>query len=138
MRIFVAFAVFSVILAGCGSGAAPSATSTASGAAATATATAAPGKVALLLPEKQTARYEAADRPFFEAKFKSACPGVEIIYSNASESAATQQQQAEAAITNGAKVLVLDPVDGDAAGVWPLTRLQASVAADSACGWIAL
>ena len=101
MRFLVAFAVFSVILASCGSGGTPAAS----------------GKVALLLPEKQTARYEAADRPFFEAKFKAACPGVEIIYSNASESAPTQQQQAEAAITNGAKVLVLDPVDGEAAAV---------------------
>ena len=32
------------------------------------------GKVALLLPEKQTARYEAADKPLFEAKFKQVCP----------------------------------------------------------------
>ena len=74
------------------------------------------GKVALLLPEKQTARYEAADRPFFEAKFKQLCPNVELIYNNAAEDATAQQQQAEAAITAGAKVLVLDPVDGDAGG----------------------
>ena len=38
-----------------------------------------------------------------------------MIYSNANQDAATQQQQAEAAITNGAKVLVLDPVDSAAA-----------------------
>ncbi len=72
-------------------------------------------KIALLLPEKQTARYEAADRPYFEAKFKELCPGKEIIYNNASEDAAAQQQQAEAALTAGADVLVLDPVDGKAA-----------------------
>ncbi|MCL4368332.1 MAG: substrate-binding domain-containing protein [Actinobacteria bacterium] len=76
------------------------------------------GKVALLLPEKQTARYEAADRPFFEAKLKELCPDQfkEYIYNNAAEDATAQQQQAEAAITAGAKVLVLDPVDGEAAG----------------------
>ncbi len=76
------------------------------------------GKVALLLPEKQTARYEAADRPFFEAKFKELCPDQfkDYIYNNAAEDATAQQQQAEAAIAAGAKVLVLDPVDGDAAG----------------------
>lgn len=76
------------------------------------------GKVALLLPEKQTARYEAADRPFFEAKFKELCPDQfkDYIYNNAAEDATAQQQQAEAAITNGAKVLVLDPVDGESAG----------------------
>jgi len=72
--------------------------------------------IALLLPESQTARYEAADRPFFEAKFKELCPNVEIVYSNANQKAADQQQQAEAAIARGVKVLVLDPVDGDAAG----------------------
>src|SRR4249920_3022329 len=72
--------------------------------------------IALLLPESQTARYEAADRPFFEAKFKELCPGVEVVYSNANQVAADQQQQAEAAIARGVKVLVLDPVDGDAAG----------------------
>jgi D-xylose transport system substrate-binding protein len=74
------------------------------------------GSIALLLPESQTTRYESADRPFFEAKFKQLCPGVEIVYSNANQVAADQQQQAEAAIARGAKVLVLDPVDGDAAG----------------------
>lgn len=74
------------------------------------------GKVALLLPEKHTARYEAADRPFFEAHFAEVCPGVELIYNNASEDAAAQQQQAEAAITSGATVLVLGSVDSQAAG----------------------
>lgn len=75
------------------------------------------GSIALLLPESQTARYEAADRPFFEAKFKELCPGFDIVYSNANQVAADQQQQAEAAITRGVKVMVLDPVDGDSAGV---------------------
>jgi D-xylose transport system substrate-binding protein len=74
------------------------------------------GSVALLLPESQTTRYESADRPFFEAKFKQLCPNVDIVYSNANQVAADQQQQAEAAIARGVKVLVLDPVDGDAAG----------------------
>jgi D-xylose transport system substrate-binding protein len=90
-------------------------TGTAGSAANTGTA-GATGSIALLLPESQTARYEAADRPFFEAKFKELCPGVEVIYSNANQVAADQQQQAEAAIARGVKVLVLDPVDGDAAG----------------------
>ena len=75
------------------------------------------GKIALLLPESQTARYESADRPLFEAKFKELCPSVEIVYSNANQVATDQQQQAEAAITKGVKVMVLDPVDGDSAGV---------------------
>ncbi len=74
------------------------------------------GSIALLLPESQTARYEAADRPFFEKKFKELCPDVKIVYSNANQVASDQQQQAEAAIAQGVKVMVLDPVDGDAAG----------------------
>ena len=74
------------------------------------------GSIALLLPESQTARYETADKPFFEAKFKQLCPNVDIVYSNANQVAADQQQQAEAAIARGVKVMVLDPVDGDAAG----------------------
>ena len=74
------------------------------------------GSIALLLPESQTTRYESADRPFFEAKFKQLCPGVEIVYSNANQVAADQQQQAEAAMARSVKVLVLDPVDGDSAG----------------------
>ena len=82
----------------------------------TETAPAGGGKIALLLPESQTARYESADRPFFEGKFKELCPGVEIVYSNANQVASDQQQQAEAAIAQGVKVMVLDPVDGDAAG----------------------
>ena len=66
-------------------------------------------------PETKTARYETQDRPHFEAKVKALCPDCEIIYSNADQDAAKQQQQAEAALTNGAKVLVLDPVDSASA-----------------------
>ncbi len=73
--------------------------------------------IALLLPETKTTRYESADRPYFEAKFRSLCGSCEIIYSNANQDAAAQQQQAEAALTNGAQVLVLDPVDSVAAAV---------------------
>jgi D-xylose transport system substrate-binding protein len=74
-----------------------------------------PTKVALLLPETKTARYEARDRPTFAAALEKGCPNCELIYSNADQDAAKQQTQAEAALTNGAKVLVLDPVDSDAA-----------------------
>jgi D-xylose transport system substrate-binding protein len=73
------------------------------------------GKIALLLPESKTARYESQDRPNFEAKLKALCPDCEIIYSNADQDAAKQQSQAEAALTQGAKVLVLDPVDSASA-----------------------
>jgi D-xylose transport system substrate-binding protein len=74
------------------------------------------GSIALLLPESKTARYESQDRPNFERKVKELCSDCPIIYSNADQDAAKQQQQAEAAITKGAKVLVLDPVDAASAG----------------------
>ena len=74
------------------------------------------GSIALLLPESKTARYESQDRPNFEKKVKELCSDCPIIYSNVDQDAAKQQQQAEAAITKGAKVLVLDPVDAASAG----------------------
>ena len=72
-------------------------------------------KIALLLPESKTTRYETFDQPLFEAAVKADCADCTIIYSNADQDAAKQQQQAEAALTQGANVLVLDPVDGKAA-----------------------
>jgi D-xylose transport system substrate-binding protein len=74
------------------------------------------GKIALLLPESKTARYESQDRPNFERKVRELCSDCEILYSNADQDPAKQQQQAEAAITQGAKVMVLDPVDAASAG----------------------
>ncbi|HZO59941.1 MAG TPA: sugar ABC transporter substrate-binding protein [Solirubrobacterales bacterium] len=75
------------------------------------------GKIALLLPESKTARYETQDRPLFEKKVKDLCSDCEIVYSNANQDAARQQQQAEAAITENVDVMVLDPVDSAAASV---------------------
>lgn len=72
-------------------------------------------KIALLLPESKTARYESKDRPFFEAKLKTLCADCQVLASNANQDAAQQQAQAEAAITNGATVLVLDAVDSASA-----------------------
>jgi D-xylose transport system substrate-binding protein len=74
------------------------------------------GKIALLLPENKTARYETQDRPLFEAKVKELCPDCQVLYSNAGQDATQQQSQVEAALANGAKVLVLDPVDFASAG----------------------
>jgi D-xylose transport system substrate-binding protein len=72
-------------------------------------------KIALLLPETKTTRYEAQDHPLFEAKVKALCSDCEILYSNANQKADLQQNQADAALTNGAKVMVLDPVDSASA-----------------------
>ena len=73
------------------------------------------GKIALLLPENKTTRYEQQDKPNFEKRVQQKCPSCQVIYENAAQDPAKQQQQAESAITNGAKVLVLDAVDVKAA-----------------------
>ena len=74
------------------------------------------GTIALLLPENHTPRYESRDRPEFEAKVKDLCSDCKLLYSNATQDAAKQQSQAEAALTQGADVLVLDAVDAGSAG----------------------
>lgn len=73
-------------------------------------------KIALLLPETKTARYETQDLPNFKQRLNAlGFAEQNLIYNNANQDAATQQQQAEAALTNGATVMVLDPVDSNAA-----------------------
>jgi len=68
------------------------------------------GKVAVLLPDsKSSVRWESVDRPFLQKAFDAA--GVEATISNAEGDKSTQQQQAEQAITNGAKVLLLVNLD---------------------------
>src|SRR5712672_4164733 len=74
------------------------------------------GKIALLLPESKTSRYEAHERPEFEENVEELCPECEIIYSNANQSTSEQQSQGEAAITQGVDVMVLDAVDANAVG----------------------
>jgi D-xylose transport system substrate-binding protein len=67
-------------------------------------------KVAVLLPDtKSSVRWETADRPLLKAAFASA--GVPAEIQNAQGDTSTQQQQAEQAITNGAKILLLTNLD---------------------------
>lgn len=73
------------------------------------------GTIALLLPESQTTRYEASDRPYFEARLAELCPDCDVVYANADGDPAFQQEQAESALSQGIDVLVLGPVDGKAA-----------------------
>ena len=127
-KFIVASIVLTLVLTACGAPATPTAapatqaptmaaTEAPTMAATEAPATQAPtgGKIALLLPETKTTRYETADKPDFEAKMQELCPDCQIIYSNANQDATQQLSQAEAALTNGAQVLVLDPVDSAAA-----------------------
>ena len=72
-------------------------------------------KIALLLPENETPRYESNDRPDFEKAVEELCPDCEVLYSNANGDAEKQQSQAEAALTQGAEVMVVDPMDSKSA-----------------------
>ncbi|MCY9784473.1 sugar ABC transporter substrate-binding protein [Nocardiopsis sp. EMB25] len=71
--------------------------------------------VGLLLPELQTARYEAFDRPYFEEALAELCPNCELSYANADQDVDEQQTQAQAMLTDGVDVLVLGAVDSEAA-----------------------
>jgi D-xylose transport system substrate-binding protein len=71
--------------------------------------------IALLLPENETPRYETNDKPDFESSVTEKCPECEVIYFNAGGDAEKQQSQGEAALTKGADVLVLDPMDSKSA-----------------------
>jgi len=113
LRLFGAAALIvgiAVALGGCSQSGTPTGSTGTTG-----TPAAAGVKIALLLPETKTARYETQDRPLFEAKVKELAPDAQILYSNANQDSAQQQSQADAALTNGAQVLVLDPVDSAAA-----------------------
>ena len=77
------------------------------------------GKIAVLLPDsKSSARWETADRRFFEEAFKAAgLSKDDYLISNAEGDPSTQRSQAEQAITEGAKVILLvnlDPGSGAA------------------------
>src|SRR5689334_15450888 len=104
------------LAAGCGSDDDNSSTSSGSSTSAASAGSDKGGKIAFLLPENKTARYENQDKPFFTDKVKELCPKCEVLYQNATQDAAKQQQQAEAVLTQGAKVLVLDAVDVASAG----------------------
>ena len=64
----------------------------------------------MLLPDtKSSVRWETVDRPLLQKAFKAA--GVDVDITNAEGDKSTQQQQAEQAITNGAKVILLVNLD---------------------------
>lgn len=72
--------------------------------------------VGLLLPESKTARYEKFDKPYFEEALKKECEKCKVSYQNADQDTGKQQSQAEAMLTEGIDVMVLDAVDTEAAG----------------------
>lgn len=73
--------------------------------------------VEFLLPENVTARWEGQDRPFFIAAMHKDFPSARVEVQNALNDPSKQLAQAEAALANGAKVLVVTPIDQKGAAV---------------------
>jgi D-xylose transport system substrate-binding protein len=100
-----AFAIaLAAVVAGCGSSGGSDEKAAATPAASK------PGRVAVLLPDtKSSVRYETFDRPLLTKALSAA--GVPVTVDNAQGDTQAQQQEAEQAITNGAKVILLDALD---------------------------
>ena len=71
--------------------------------------------VAFLMPDQASTRYEERDYPGFQAEMKKLCPDCTVVYQNANADVALQQQQFNSVLSQGAAVIVLDPVDSSAA-----------------------
>ena len=71
--------------------------------------------VAFLMPDQGSTRYEEHDHPGFVAEMKKLCPGCKVLYQNADGDASRQQQQFNSVVSQGAKAIVMDPVDSTAA-----------------------
>lgn len=106
------------IIAGCssaGSATSSSGSSTTSAASGTLSGN---DTIAFLMPDMASTRYVTYDIPSFKTEMKVLCPGCKIIAEDANGDANLQRQQATAAISEGAKAIVVDPVDAGAAAGW--------------------
>ncbi|RYF34693.1 MAG: sugar ABC transporter substrate-binding protein [Comamonadaceae bacterium] len=73
------------------------------------------GTVAFLMPDQASTRYEQHDFPGFKAEMAKLCADCKLLYQNANGDVAQQQQQFNSALSQGAMVIVLDPVDSTSA-----------------------
>ena len=71
--------------------------------------------VAFLMPDQSSTRYEEHDHPGFVAEMQKLCPSCKVLYQNADGDASRQQQQFNSVVSQGAKAIVLDPVDSTSA-----------------------
>ncbi|HEY5142305.1 MAG TPA: substrate-binding domain-containing protein [Solirubrobacteraceae bacterium] len=95
-----------LVAAGCGS----SSSKTSSSSSAASTTGSAKGGIAVLLPDsKSSVRWETQDRPSLDKAFTAA--GIPHTIVNAQGDAAAQRTQADQALTNGAKVILLVDLD---------------------------
>jgi len=83
--------------------------------------------VALLLPENVNPRWESQDARFFIESMAEIAPDVKVEVFNANNDTSAQQRQAEQALTRGAKVLVVIPIDGESSAVIADSAAEAGV-----------
>ena len=119
-------------ISACGSSDDSSSTSSAGGSAASATTSSAKsGKgvtIAFLMPCSTCAdRFEQQDKPDFEAAVQKLAPGAKVIANNAEGDSGRQVTQTESAITNGADVIVVSPLDESAGAAISDKAAQAHV-----------
>ena len=80
------------------------------------------------LPENVNPRWESQDARFFvDESMKAIAPDVKVEVFNANNDTATQQRQAEQALTRGAKVLVVIPIDGESSAIIAESAAEAGV-----------
>ncbi|WP_455359781.1 sugar ABC transporter substrate-binding protein [Streptomyces sp. SYSU K21746] len=70
-----------------------------------------PLNIGLLLPEKQTARYEKFDRPLIEKRIKELAPDATVTYLNAEQDEDEQKRQFNDLITQQVDAIILGAVD---------------------------
>jgi D-xylose transport system substrate-binding protein len=118
LRAVLGVGLAAVFAVGCGSSSSSSSSSSSTAAPAASSSTTAAassssggtGKVAVLLPDTQSSvRWEQFDRPYLDKALTAA--GIPHTIVNAQGDPTTQKTQAEQAITNGAKVLLLVDLD---------------------------
>src|SRR5258708_12889190 len=96
-RISCGIAIAALFLVACGSSPASSAKTL---------------KIAFLMPCSTCAdRFEHQDKPDFIAAVHAIDPSIQVIANNAEGSDPSQISQAEAALTSGANVIVISPLD---------------------------
>ena len=110
--IAVAAILVMAIATGCSSAAS---TNSPSAAGSAGSSTIAPVTVSILLPDNVTQRYEGQDKPAITAALKKYIPNVKVDSYNALGDGSRQLSQAEDALANGSKVLIVIPQDSNAA-----------------------
>jgi len=84
-------------------------------------------KIGFIQPDDDSSRYTTTDVPAFKAQLVKDCPGCKFLFADSGGDASKQRQQAESMIAQGAKVIVMDPVDSVAAASITAAAKRANV-----------